>query len=160
WDLFRFQTGDPARNATAIRIGRLAWWAAPDLKIHFARALTGELMAADVALFGDRAAAYHAHSLLWFAVLLVCVVLFYRRLLSPAAATIGLAIFGLAASNTEAYAWLSARHALVGGAGAAWAIALYAGGGRWRWLSLVPLVVGLTGSESALGAVPIACALA
>ena len=160
WDLFRFQTGDADANAFLIRIGRLAWWAAPDLKIHFLRPLTGMVFAADDAIFGDAAIGYHVHSLLWLALALAGVAVLYRKILPGAAATLGVAIFGLAAAHVEAYAWLSARHVVVGAAGAAWALALYARGGKSRWLGLVPLVIGLAGSEAALGAVPIWCALA
>ncbi|HEY3801165.1 MAG TPA: hypothetical protein VGL61_01110 [Kofleriaceae bacterium] len=160
WDLFGFQRGDVAENALAIRHGHLAWWAAPDLKIHFLRPLTGILFAADDRVFGDAALGYHVHSLLWFALLLAGVAALYRAILPPAAATLGVAIFGLAAAHTDAFAWLSARHVLVGGAGAAWALAIYVRApGKRRWLGLVPLAIGLCGSEAALGAIPIWCAL-
>ena len=159
WDLFRFQGGDVGENALMIRFGHLAWWASPDLKIHFLRPLTGLLFAADDRVFGDAALGYHVHSLAWFALLLAGVAVLYRKLLPPAAATLGVAVFGLAAAHTEAYAWLSARHVVVGGAGAAWALALYAHGGKRRWLGLVALAIGLAGSEAALGAIPIWCAL-
>jgi hypothetical protein len=160
WDLFRFQSGDPDVTAAMIRFGHLAWWAAPDLQIHFLRPLTGLLFALDDRLFGDAAIAYHVHSLLWLAVLLAGVASLYRRILTPAAATLGVLAFGLAAAHTEAYAWISARHVVVGGAGAAWALAIYARGTRARWLGLLALAIGLAGSEAALGAVPIWCALA
>ena len=160
WDLFRFQSGDAAETAMAIRFGHLAWWAAPDLQIHFLRPLTSLLFVLDDRLFGDAAIAYHAHSLVWLALLLAGVASLYRRLLAPAAATLGVAAFGLAAAHTEAYAWISARHVVVGGAGAAWALAIYARGGRQRWLGLAALAIGMAGSEAALGAVPIWCALA
>lgn len=159
WDLFRFVRGDPVESAVAVRFGRLAWWAAPDLKIHFLRPLTSLLFTADDRLFGDSALGYHACSLLWFALLLAGIAALYRRILSPAAATLGLAAFGLAGAHTQAYAWIAARHVVVGGAAVAWALALYARGGRARWLGLIALAVGLTASEAALGAVPLWCAL-
>jgi hypothetical protein len=160
WDLFDFQRGNAAENALLVRHGHLAWWAAPDLKIHFLRPVTGLLFAADDRVFGDAAVGYHAHSLVWLALLLAGVAALYRRVLPAPAATLGVAVFGLAAAHTEAFAWLSARHALVGGAGAAWALALYARGGRARWLGLLPLALGLAASEAALAAIPLWCALA
>jgi hypothetical protein len=99
-------------------------------------------------------------SLLWFALLLGGAAALFRSILPPAAATLGLAVFGFAAAHSEAYAWISARHALLGGAGAAWALALYAHGGRGRALALAVLALGLAASESALGAIPLCCALA
>ncbi|HEY4178994.1 MAG TPA: hypothetical protein VGM90_19240 [Kofleriaceae bacterium] len=161
WDSFAFQSGDPAENTQLIRTGRLPWWSAPDLKIHFARPLTGELFALDDSVFGDAAFGYHAHSLLWFVLLLVGVAAFYRRLLPLPAATLALLCFGLAGAHAQGYAWISARHVLVGAAGVAWALALYIRtDSRWRWLALAPLLVGLLGSEAALGGVPLLCALA
>ena len=158
-DLFRFQVGDPAANMEAIRIGRLPWWAAPELKIHFLRPVTGEELAAEDAMFGASAVGYHAMGLAWFALLLAGVAVLYRALLAPAAATLGVASFGLMGAHAEAYAWISARHVLIGAAFAAWALAVYARG-RWRWAALVPLVLALAASEAALGAIPIWCAIA
>ncbi|HEY4056853.1 MAG TPA: hypothetical protein VGM39_09595 [Kofleriaceae bacterium] len=160
WDLFRFQRGDELANAYMIRTGHLAWWAAPDLRIHFARPLTSLLFVADDAVFGDAAVGYHLHSLLWFALMLVGAAVFFGRVLDPAAAVLALLIFGIAGAHTDAFAWISARHALIGGAGVAWALAIGSRGGRWHLVALLPLVVGLLGSESALGGVPLLAALA
>ncbi len=160
WDLFRFQGGTAAETEARIRFGHLPWWAAPDLKIHFLRPVTSLLFALDDRLFGEQAIGYHATSLLWLALMLAGVSILYRRILPGAAATLGLCAFGLAAAHTQAWAWPSARHALVGGTGAAWALALYSRGGRTRWLGLAPLALGLAASETALGAVPLWCALA
>lgn len=166
WDLFAFQSGDPSENATLIRYGRLPWWSAPDLKIHFARPLTGELFAADDALFGDRPVLYHLHSLAWFLVLLAGTAALFRALarrgvITPEAATLALLCFGLAGAHAQGYAWISARHVLVGAAGVAWALALYeSADSRRRWLGIIPLVIGMAGSEVALGGVPLWLALA
>jgi len=161
WDLFQFQSGDPVRATALIRVGRLVWWAAPDLRIHFLRPLTSLLFAAEDRLFGDAALGYHVSSLLWFGLLLAGVAALFRRILPPTAATLGLAVFGFAAAHSEAYAWISAQHALLGGVGAAWALALYARGVRPRpVVALLVLALGLTASESALGAIPLCCALA
>ncbi len=119
WDLFRFVTGDPAATEPAIRFGHLPWWAAPTLRIHFLRPLTSLLFVADDRLFGDSPLGYHLHSLLWLAVLLAGVAAFYRRVLPPTAAVLALATFGFAAAHVQGYAWLSARHVIVGAAGAA-----------------------------------------
>ncbi|MFT3696774.1 MAG: hypothetical protein QM831_26770 [Kofleriaceae bacterium] len=166
WDLFAFQNGDPIENGLLVRYGRLPWWSAPDLQIRFARPLTGELFAADDAAFGDNAVLYHVHSLAWFALLLVGVAALFRALaqrgrLAPEAATLALLCFGLAGAHAQGYAWLSARHVLVGAAGVAWALALYERtDSRWRWLAILPLVIGMLGSEAALGGVPLWLALA
>src|SRR4051794_17464751 len=52
WDLFRFIPGDAEGNQQRIRFGRLPWWSAPDLKIHFLRPLTSLSYASDDQVFG------------------------------------------------------------------------------------------------------------
>jgi len=64
----------------------LPWWAAPDLRIHFLRPLTGLAFAADDRLFGDDPLGYHVVSLAWYAALLLAAAALFRRLL-PAAAS-------------------------------------------------------------------------
>ena len=160
-ELFTFQTGDPTTNAALVRIGRLPWWAAPDLEIHFLRPLTGELFAAEAAIFDDAAVGYHAVALGLLALLYLGIAVLYRTVLPRPTATVALLVFGLAGAHTEAYAWLAANHALLGALAGVWALALYVRApGRWRWLALVPLALGLAASETTLGVVPLWCGLA
>jgi hypothetical protein len=156
WDLFRFASGDPAQNAAAIVRGQLPWWTASDLRIHFVRPLTGLLFAADTALFGDHAVADHAVSIAWYLALVLAVGALYRRVLTPGAApTLALLVFAWSHAHVLPYAWLAARHVLVGGAPAVLALWAHV---RWRkdawgpglWLAPLALVVGLAGSEVAL----------
>ncbi|HEX4419399.1 MAG TPA: hypothetical protein VH165_15915 [Kofleriaceae bacterium] len=145
--------GDVEGNQLRVRVGHLPWWAAPDLKIHFLRPLTSVAFVADTKLFDDAPLGYHLHSLVWYLALLGVAALLFRRWLPPAAANLALAVFGLAASHVEAYAWISARHVVIAGAFAAAALAAL-GAGR-RWLALGLLVAGLAGSEAALAVVPL-----
>ena len=158
-DLFRFIPGDPAGNQLRIRIGRLPWWAAPDLRIHFLRPLTGLAFAADDRLFGGDPLGYHVMSLAWYAALLIAAAALFRRLLPAAAATLAVAVLGLSAAHVDAYAWISARHVAIAGALSAAALALHASR-RGRGLAPVVLAVALAASEAALAAVPLWIALA
>ena len=158
-DLFRFIPGDPAGNQLRIRIGRLPWWAAPDLRIHFLRPLTGLAFAADDRLFGGDPLGYHVVSLAWYAALLIAAAALFRRLLPAAAATLAVAVLGLSAAHVDAYAWISARHVAIAGALSAAALALHASR-RGRGLAPVVLAVALAASEAALAAVPLWIALA
>ena len=142
YDLFRFIPGDPAGNQLRIRTGRLPWWAAPDLRIHFLRPLTGLAFAADDRLFGDDPLGYHLVSLAWYAALLIAAAALFRRLLPAAAATLAVAVLGLSAAHVDAYAWLSARHVAIAGALAAAALALQVAR-RGRGLAPVALAVAL-----------------
>src|SRR5262249_31586930 len=114
YDLFRFAPGDEDVDRLLVHYGVLPWWSAPDLKVHFIRPLTSLLFVADDAAFGDRAALYHLHSLAWYLALVVCVGFLFRRVLGGTAATLALAAFALASAHTIAWAWISARHILVG----------------------------------------------
>lgn len=153
WDLFRFVSGSEEGNALRMCAGHLVWWAAPELKIHFLRPVTSLVFALDDRVFGEAAVGYHAVSLAWWAVLLGGAAALFRRLLSASAATIAVAVFGLAAAHVEGYAWVSARHVIIGGAFGAWA--LWAVVGKRRWLGGALLVLGLASSEAALGVVPL-----
>lgn len=158
-DLFRFVPGDPAGNQLRIRTGRLPWWAAPDLRIHFLRPLTGLAFAADDRLFGASPLGYHVVSLAWYAALLIAAAALFRRVLPAAAATLAVAVLGLSAAHVDAYAWISARHVAIAGALSAAALALHASR-RGRALAPVVLAVALAASEAALAAVPLWIALA
>lgn len=159
YDLFRFIPGDPAGNQLRIRSGRLPWWAAPDLQIHFLRPLTSLAFAGDDRLSGDDPFGYHVGSLAWYAALLIAAAALFRRLLPPAAATLALAVLGLSAAHVDAYAWISARHVAIAGALSAAALALHVSR-RGRWLAPVVLALALAASEAALAAVPLWIALA
>lgn len=159
YDLFRFVPGSAAGNELRLRYGRLPWWAAPDLKIQFLRPLTSLAFAADDRLFDDDPLGYHLTSLAWYLGLLVAAAALFRRLLAPAAATLAVAVYGLSAAHVEAYAWLSARHAVIAGALAAASLAAQCTR-RGRWLGPLALAVALTASEAALAVVPLSIALA
>lgn len=149
WDLFRFESGDPAGNALRVRVGHLAWWAAPDLKIHFLRPLTSGVLAADDAVAGTPLSG-HLISLAFQLALLVCAHVWFRRILPPAAATLALAVFGLSAAHVEAYGWISARHVVLAAAFAAASLAA-----RRRPVALLLLALGLAASEATLAVLPI-----
>jgi hypothetical protein len=158
YDLFRFIPGDPAGNQLRIRTGRLPWWAAPDLRIHFLRPLTALAFAADDRMFGDDPLGYHVVSLAWYAALLIAAAALLRRVLPAAAATLAVAVLGLSAAHVDAYAWISARHVAIAGALSAAALALHAA--RRSRLAPVVLAIALAASEAALAAVPLWIALA
>jgi hypothetical protein len=162
-DLFRFASGELDENRRAIALGRFPWWTAPDFKLHFVRPLTGALFALDMAAFGDRPLGYHVHSLLWFLGLLVAASLLFRRTLPYGTAAIAAAIFGFRSAHVLPYAWLSARHVLVGAVPATCALLVHLDArprdSRAALLSrllFAPLllVVGLLGSEAALAIIP------
>jgi hypothetical protein len=156
YDLFRLVSGSVSQNRSAMVVGRLPWWSAPDLRIHFIRPLTSLLFAADNALFGDHAFAYHLHSIAWYVALLLALAALYRRLFPDGwAAPLALLVFGWSRAHAYAYAWPSARHVLVAAVPAVLAVMWHV---RWReeaWrpgrdLAPVALVGALAASEAGL----------
>jgi hypothetical protein len=134
------------------------WWAHPELTVQFFRPLTSLTLAFD-AWFVPRGAGLgalaHAHSLLWVAALTLAARRLFTRVLSPSVASVAALLHALTGATAINGAWISARHALIGGTFALLAaeahLAWRAGAGRawspWAWFGL-----GLLASESALGA--------
>jgi hypothetical protein len=156
-DMFRFASGELAANQLRIATGHLPWWTAPDFRLHLVRPLTGALFAADVALFGQATLGYHLHSLAWYAALLLGAACLFRRLLAPPAAIFALAVFALRGAHVLPYAWISARHLVIGGALATWALVVHLGPGLKRRIGAALLfALALAASEAALGGIAFA----
>src|SRR5689334_15254044 len=77
--LYRLTAGHGGA-AEAVRHGLLPWWFDTSARVELCRPLSGLLFAADRALFGAHAIFAHAHSIAWFALLVLAVGLLLRRL--------------------------------------------------------------------------------
>ena len=153
--LFEFATGEPAQRAGAMKEGLFSWWTAPDLKLAFWRPLSVATHYLDYLLWKDQNALIHAHSVLWFLVLLVAIHRLYARFHTPQIAALALALYAFDDARGFVLSFASNRNAL---------IAAVMGGGvliahdRWRrdgWklgVLLGPLLlgVGLLSAELAL----------
>ena len=73
---------DPSELQRLIRGGPAPWFTDPASKLHFLRPLSSLLLAADHALFGRHAAFWHAHSIAWYAALVLACAALYRRFIS------------------------------------------------------------------------------
>ncbi|MEY4577834.1 MAG: hypothetical protein RL701_2537, partial [Pseudomonadota bacterium] len=112
YDLFNFAAGTPEDVRALRRLGSLPWWAPDDHRIAFLRPLSSALWHVDRALFGTNYGAYHAHSLLVFTALVVCVSWLYRRLFAGFSANVVLVAtlcFALDESLRFPTLWLSNR---------------------------------------------------
>lgn len=155
-DLYSFVPPDRARVAELVDRGA-PYFIAPNLELRFVRPLSSALMALDHALFGRRPVAYHIHTLLWYAALLLVVGALYRRVLPGSLATLAFLIFCLDDGHALSVTFIAARYAVVS------CVLVWLGLGahlRWRlhgWRAgaiLAPLLaaLGLAAGEMGLAA--------
>jgi hypothetical protein len=160
WDLFRFASGDPAAARELIDAGVFPWWADPEVKLAFFRPLSSLTHFVDHALWPDRVALMHVHSLVWFGLLLGVVAAFYVRF-SPrrAVALLSFAMFAVDDAHAPVAGWIANRNAIIALCFAMPAVLLHDRYRRDRfhagaWVGPLSLAVGLCGGETAL----VACA--
>jgi hypothetical protein len=154
--LFTFASGDPARNHRLMDAGFFPWTADPELKLSFFRPLTSLTHLADELAAPESAVMAHLHNLLWFALSLVAVALFYRRFLGAGfAAGLALLLYTVDDARGPTVGWVANRNALVALALSLPALVFH---DRWRrdgwrpgaYLAPLALVLGLFAGESAL----------
>jgi hypothetical protein len=163
WDLYRFTPATADGVRAAVKWGEYPWWTAPELHLHFFRPLASALLSLDYAVFGRAALFWHLHSLAWYGALLAAAGALFRRVLSPATASLALLVFALSDANVMPFAWPSARHCVLAAFFSATGLVCHVRARRdgWRagrWLAPASFVVGLTCGESALGGVAFAVA--
>ncbi|MCB9760789.1 MAG: hypothetical protein H6739_13185 [Alphaproteobacteria bacterium] len=154
-DLFVFGSGNAAQRAEMMEVGAFSWWAAEDFKLAFARPISTLTHILDHALWPDSAPAMHAHSLLWFGLLLAAVGGLYRRLHAGWAGPLALALYALDDARGQPLGFVANRNALIA---AFFGVLALAAHDRWRregWRPgavLAPMAFGfgLLAGESAL----------
>jgi hypothetical protein len=157
YDLFRFASGDPTRNAAWIQHGPYPWWTLPEIKISFFRPLSSALRVWEEDLFPGQAVVSHLHSVLWYLALVAVVAALLRPLLPPSWVALALGVFALDVSHFIPVVWVANRNALVSAMPALLAMHLHLrareGGSRWAVpLSTLAWATALAGGESALAA--------
>ena len=158
--LYEFADGKPGQHERLMneRWVTFPWWLSDNFKVRFLRPLSSGLFALDHAVFGRAPLGYHVHSLLWYALLLVAVGAFLRRVCCAPIWQIAFLLFALNGGHAESVAWLASRHMLVSTApallGLVALIEYRERGFRYGLvLAWLGLVVALLGGESALIAV-------
>lgn len=157
FNLYEFALGERASNFEMMRRGPWPWWTDPDVKLRFFRPLSSVLLWTDHALFGHAALGYHLHTLFWYLGLLFAVGLLLRCALSHSLFGLSLFVYAVSGAHVHPVGWISSRHMLVSAAPSVAGLAahlLYRERGfrAGRWLSVLGVVIGLTGGEAALGA--------
>jgi hypothetical protein len=111
-DLFNFIDGTPEDLQRHLNAGTFPWWSAPNLRLSMMRPLAALLIHADRALFGARVELYHAHSLVWWALVMLAAAVLLRSVLPASTSALALLIFALEEGHNLPVAWLANRSAL------------------------------------------------
>ena len=157
-DLFVFANGNAADNAQLRDGGLFPWWADVNLRLSFMRPVSSATHALDHALWPDSAPAALAHNLVWHALALLVVWLFFRRFVPPNArwiAVLAFALYALDDARGPVVGWIANRNALVA---LALAMPVLLAHDRWRrdgwvagrWIAPLLFAVSLGAGESAL----------
>lgn len=124
--------GSPQTQAQMER-GLLPWWQHPKSKLAFYRPVAHWLMRLDYRFWPDSPVLMHAHSIVWYVLTCLVMVLVYRRFMSWSLAT-GLAavLFVIDGPHGFALAWLANRNVFVAMVAAFLALLCFQRE-RWRW---------------------------
>ena len=157
--LFTFTTGDPTRNHSLMDEGALLpWWTEPRHLNAFFRPISALTHVFDFRVWPQSAALMHAHSLLWFAALLLVLAHVYRVIdagASPLLCGLALLLYALDDAHGATVGWIANRNAVVSATLALPALGAHhrwvAGGFRaGAWLAPACIALGLCGGEGAI----------
>ena len=149
WDLYYLGGFDERLRFS----GRLPWWAAQGVQLHFFRPVAAATHYVDILLWPENVVAMHVQNLAWFAATGGVVAWLYRgSLRTRAEAFLACAVFVLAYIHEWPVQWLAARNAQVAMFFGVFAIAAYQ---RWQlawwWRIVAPVTLGLSLLSTELG---------
>lgn len=154
-DLFRWL--DPQHIQRMMDGQGMPWWTFDQARCAFMRPLSSLTHAIDHWLWPQSALLMHAHSLLWFALLLFVTAQAYSRLIETRwAAGVACGLFALDSAHGEAVGWISNRNALIAGV---FALTTLIAHDTWRrtlrtrsaLLAVLSLAAALLSGELAVG---------
>ncbi|MBI2567931.1 MAG: hypothetical protein HYV63_12945 [Candidatus Schekmanbacteria bacterium] len=168
-DLFSFLDGDEKRTHELVDIGVLPWWTKMDVRLSFWRPLSSLTHFLDYALWPRSPALMHAHSLLWYGLLVAAVGVAFRRFGEltqgevlgrvPAVAVGALATVMYALDDAHGFpvSWIANRNAVIGSVFAVAVLLMHdraRRGAGWKAAAATPLLLlaGLLAAEAAIGA--------
>ena len=154
-DLFVFASGTPEQRTQLMEQGVFSWMVPEGLKLAFWRPLSVVTHQLDFALWEESSVLIHAHSLLWFGLLLVVAGRLYQRFHPPAIAGLALALYAFDDARGMVLSFAANRNALIA---AFFGVCALLAHDRWRregWrpgalLGPALLGAGLLAGESAI----------
>lgn len=108
-----YVTGEPEAHRYLAEHGVVPLWSSPDMQLCFWRVIAELTEWLDHRLWPDDPVAIHAHSIAWYALLVLVACLSYRRLLSPTAGFIAALAFCVDPTHGVPMGWISNRYALI-----------------------------------------------
>ncbi|HUL80015.1 MAG TPA: hypothetical protein VL691_22310 [Vicinamibacteria bacterium] len=155
FDLFTFVSGDPWQRSILREEGVFGWWMASDFRMSFWRPLSALTHVVDHLLWPRSSLLAHAHSMLWFAALLVVLAALYRRFHVPWIAHLALLLYAVDDARGWVLGWTANRNVLVAATLAFASLIVHDRARRdgWRpgrWLAPALFGAALLGGESAL----------
>lgn len=155
-DIFRFAEGGRPQARTLMDLGIMpgAWWLMPETQAAFWRPATMVTHLIDGALWPDSAVAMHAHSILWYGLLILMVALLYRRMMGLGlAAGLAVPLFAIDDAHAMPVAFLANRNSLICAVFGVGAVIAHhrrrqGGGIRWALLALGSLLLSLLAKEA------------
>jgi hypothetical protein len=110
---YGISNGVPADNHWQMEQGHAPWWTYPNLRLALFRPVSLQGHFIDAALWPDSAVGWHAHSLLWFGILVLAATRMYRFILGPAVGGMAALLFALDYTHGFTVAYVTNRHALI-----------------------------------------------
>lgn len=154
--LFDLVSGGPAYVQAMKESGRLLWTAADTLHMSFWRPVAEFSHWVDYQLWPDSPALMHAHSLLWYAVLVLMLGHFYKLVDSNRTrANVAVALYAISGLHFYAIAWLAARNQLISTCFTVAALTCHhlwrtGKGRRYAGMALCLTMLGLASAEAAV----------
>lgn len=156
-DVFTFVSADPESRWQLLDRAYGPWWAAPNLILRFFRPLSSLTHWLDHTAWPSHPALMHAHSLAWYAALVLVVARLYRRFCDEAwIAGLAAALYALDDAHAMPAVWIANRNALLAATFGCLTVLAH---DRWRrdgWrpgaaLGPAALGLGLLSGEAAVG---------
>ena len=153
FDLYNcWSGGTAAETRLLMNFGTIPWWTHPELRLAMMRPLSSALIAFDYHVLDKNQVAFHLHSMIWWAFLIVCSALLLREVLPRQMAAVAVLLFAMEEGHGLPLLWLANRNALVSlsfGLLGLWShIRWRRGKGRsYLVLSVVMFSLGLLGGE-------------
>jgi len=115
-NLFCFSNGNPEENRQMMNSGFLPWYTQENFQICFLRPLSAISHWLDYLIWPEIPFLMHVHNLIWFAIFLILVAFFYKRILGVTWVA-GLAILFFAVDDTHGnlVGWIANRNAIIAG---------------------------------------------